>query len=149
MKYYGWVTAIMAAAVLASSGGTATAQEAHAHIGHVMTGWHDAPDGMGLLPVAQAEAAIAAQHANLAISKPSDIDSIRLHSGHVLHAIDPVEIEAGPGLGYGLERAAGGVRAHIGYAAGSADTPDNVKLHAEHVAVEGDRLLQVAGVQVP
>ena len=73
-----------------------------------------AGDGMGLLPVAQAEAAIAAQHANLAISKPSDIDSIRLHSGHVLHAIDPVAIEAGPGLGYGLERAAGGVRAHIG-----------------------------------
>ena len=135
MKYYGWVTAIMAAAVLALSAGTgtATAQEAHAHIGHVMTGWHDAPDGMGLLPVAQAEAAIAAQHAQLAISKPSDIDSIRLHSGHVLHAIDPVAIEGGPGLGYGLVQAAGGVRAHIGYAAGSADASDNVKLHAEHV----------------
>lgn len=112
----------------------AVAQEAHTHIGHVKTSWHDTPDEKGLLSVAQSESAIAAQHAALAISKPTDIDSIRLHSGHVLHAVDPLAIAGGPGLGYGLEKAASGIEAHIGYAAGSGDASDNVKLHATHVA---------------
>jgi hypothetical protein len=114
--------------------GQASAQEAHAHIGHVMTAWPETPDGNGLLAVAQGEAAIALQHAEFALSNPTDLESIRLHSGHVLHAIDPIAIEGGPGLGYGLEKAAGGVTAHIGYAAASGDASDNVKTHAEHVA---------------
>ena len=37
----------------------ATAQaDAHAHIGHVMTGWTDTPNGIGLLPTAQGEAKV-------------------------------------------------------------------------------------------
>jgi hypothetical protein len=115
-------------------GGGASAQESHAHIGHVMTGWSDTPDGAGLLPTAQKEAAIALQHAELAMAQPDDINSIRLHSGHVLHAIDPLAIDGGPGLGYGLEQAASGVAAHINLAAGAQDASDNVQLHAEHVA---------------
>ncbi len=114
--------------------GGASAQEAQAHIGHVMTAWSDTPDGAGLLSTAQQEAAIALQHATLAMSQPEDIDSIRLHSGHVLHAIDPLAIDGGPGLGYGLEQAASGVAAHINLAAGAQDASENVKLHAEHVA---------------
>lgn len=113
-------------------GGSASAQESHAHIEHVMTGWSDTPDSAGLLPTAQNEAAIALQHAELAMAQPDDIDSIRLHSGHVLHAIDPLAIDGGPGLGYGLEQSASGVAAHINLAAGAQDASDNVQLHAEH-----------------
>ena len=127
-------TAIALAALIACAPGAAMAQEAHAHIGHVMTGWGDTPDGQGLLPTAEAEAGIARQHAGLALSDPGNLDSIKLHTGHVLHALDPGAIDAGPGLGYGLEKAAAGVATHIGLAAGSADASDNVKLHAEHVA---------------
>ena len=111
--------------------GGASAQESHAHIGHVMTGWGDTPDAAGLLPTAQKEAAIALQHAELALSQPADIDAIRLHSGHVLHAVDPLAIEGGPGLGYGVEQAASGVDAHINLAAGAQDASDNVRLHAD------------------
>jgi hypothetical protein len=125
--------AIALAALLACAAGPAFAQ-AQAHIGHVMTGWGDTPGGRGLLPTAEAEAGIARQHAGLALSDPGDLDSIKLHTGHVLHAVDPSAIDAGPGLGYGLEKAAAGVATHIGLAAGSADASDNVKLHAEHVA---------------
>ena len=35
---------------------------AHVHIGHVMTGWNDTPDGQGLLPTAEAEAKVARRH---------------------------------------------------------------------------------------
>lgn len=127
-------TTIALAALIAGAPGAALAQEAHAHIGHVMTGWGDTPGGEGLLPTAEAEAGIARQHAGLALSDPGNLDSIKLHAGHVLHAVDPGAVGAGPGLGYGLEKAAAGVATHIGLAAGSADASDNVKLHAEHVA---------------
>ena len=59
---------------------------------------------------------------------------MRLHTGHVLHAIDPSVEAEGPGAGYGVKPAAEGVVAHIGFAADSDDASDNVKLHAEHVA---------------
>lgn len=126
--------------------GAARAQEAHAHIGHVMTGWGDTPDGQGLLPVAGAEAKTARQHAALALGEPDNLDSIRLHTGHVLHAVDPSAIDGGPGLGYGLAKAAGGVAAHIGLAADAADASDNVKLHAEHVAASAGNVVAWSGV---
>lgn len=128
--------------------GGAQAQESHAHIGHVMTEWSDTPDGAGLLATAQKEAAIALQHAELAMSQPEDIESIRLHSGHVLHAIDPLAVEGGPGLGYGLEQAASGVAAHINLAAGAQDASENVQLHAEHVAASVRNVVTWSGEAV-
>ena len=47
--------------------------EARGHIGHVMTGWKDTPDGNGLLPVAIEEAEIALMHAEFAAKKPDDL----------------------------------------------------------------------------
>ena len=123
------VAAIAVAAVPAAS-----AQESHAHIGHLMSGWMDTPEGAGLLPTAIAEAEVARQHAAYAIGQPDNLDSIRLHTGHVVHAVDAAAGGGGPGLGYGLINAASGAAAHIGYAAGAADASDNVKAHAEHVS---------------
>jgi hypothetical protein len=124
---------LLGAAAIALAAPAAQAQEAHAHIGHVMTGWGDTPDGGGLLPTAIAEAKIALQHADYAVSQPENLESIRLHTGHVMHAVDPGSVAGGPGLGYGLINAASGAAAHIGYAAGAADASDGVKVHAEHV----------------
>ena len=105
----------------------------HVHMGHVLTGWQDTPEQMGLLPTAQAEAEVAAQHAGFAASRPDDLDWMKLHAGHVLHAVDPSIESDGPGLGYGVQRAAQGVAQHVRFAADSEDASDNVKLHATHV----------------
>jgi len=118
-----------------SEGMMMAGDEARAHIGHVMTGWKDAPDGKGLLPVAIQEAEIALKHAQFAAKKPDDLKWMQTHTEHVMHAVDPntVSITA-PGLGYGVRKAAAGAMAHIGFSAGSADSSENVKLHAQHVA---------------
>ena len=114
----------------------------HVHIGHVMSGWGDTPGGKGLLPTAQAEAKVAMAHIEFALANPGDMGAIRLHTAHVLHAVDPESEPSGPGKGYGLIKAAKGARTHVAAAAQSDDASDNVRLHAEHV---GASLANVVG----
>ncbi len=69
--------AIAAALILSACSGQMMADKgkkptnmAHAHMGHVLTGWKDTPDKKGLLPTAMAEAAIAKTHVGLALKQP-------------------------------------------------------------------------------
>ncbi len=104
------------------------------HLGHVVNSFFDTPNNQGLLPVATTEAKTAATHAALAARTPTNLDAMKLHAGHVLNAIDPAIVATGPGLGYGLKKAAAGVAAHIELAAKSQGASPNVVLHAAHVA---------------
>jgi hypothetical protein len=113
----------------------------HVHMGHVLTSWQDTPDQMGLLPTAQAEAEVAAQHAGFAASRPDDLDWMKLHAGHVVNAVDPSVEAQGPGLGYGVRQATQGVAQHVRFAADSADASDNVKLHAGHVETSAGNVI--------
>ncbi len=106
----------------------------HAHLGHVMTQWHDTPDQQGLIMTALNEAKIAQGHAEAAAKRPNDLKWMKMHTAHVLHALDPSAIAKGPGLGYGLIKAAKGVSKHIGAAAKQADASEALKLHTVHVA---------------
>ena len=124
----------MATAILAGiAPNEATAQgAAHRHIGHVADMFNGTPDNIGLLPAAQAEAEVAAQHAGLAAGS-ADLAGIQRHTTHVLHAIDASTAERGPGKGYGLIRAASGCVQHIGMAGESDDASGAVKTHSTHV----------------
>ncbi len=110
----------------------------HVHIGHVMDGWKDTPEGKGLLPTAIAEAAIASQHAGFSAKKSGDLVWMKTHIRHVLHAVDPSMEAKGPGLGYGVIKAAMGAKKHINFSAGSPDASKNVKLHTPHVSTSLD-----------
>lgn len=123
---------VLAAGVLASPSILAQTP-LNPHIVHVMDRFSDTPEAMGLLPVALAEAKIAIQHAGLAGRTPDDLGAMQRHAGHVLHAVDPAAEASGPGLGYGVKRAAAGVARHIGLAAGTDGASDNITTHAQHV----------------
>jgi hypothetical protein len=105
-----------------------------AHIGHVINAFADTPNGMSLLATAFAEAKTAAQHAGLAARDPANLDAMKLHVGHVLNALDPSIMPTGPGLGYGVKRAALGAATHIELAAKAPGASPNVIMHAAHVA---------------
>jgi hypothetical protein len=107
---------------------------AGAHIGHVINMFSDTPDNMGLLPTAQAEARIAAQHATLAARDPANLVSMQTHAGHVIHALDPTVVTMGPGRGYGVKRAATGVASHIELAGRAAGATQNIQNHSVHIA---------------
>ena len=111
------------------------------HIGHVTTSFQAAPMEQGLLPTAVAEARTAAQHAGLAASSEGDLDGMKRHAGHVVHAVDPSVEAQGPGLGYGVKRAAMGVAQHIGLAAMAAGASDNVMTHSMHVSASANNVV--------
>jgi len=104
------------------------------HIGHVVNSFADTPGMMGLLPVAFSEARTAQQHATLGM-KAANLDGMKLHAGHVINAMDPTIVTAGPGLGYGMKKAALGVATHIELAAKAPGASANVILHAGHIAM--------------
>ncbi|MGR3343493.1 MAG: hypothetical protein ACU0DI_09780 [Paracoccaceae bacterium] len=135
-------TALFLSTVVLGGMTAAQAQNmAHVHMGHVSEAWNDTPDGMGLLPTAIAEAEIAVIHANLAAQQLDNLDWMKTHSLHVLHAIDASAIDAGPGLGYGVTKAASGVVKHIGFATEAEEATENVTLHAVHITSSANNTL--------
>ena len=107
---------------------------AHTHIGHVATAFGRTPDGSGLLATASGEADVALQHIDLASRDTSNLEWMQRHAAHVLHAVDPSQLDGGPGSGFGLIAAAEGIAQHIEFAAGSDGASDAVGRHAVHVA---------------
>lgn len=103
------------------------------HIGHIVNGFKDTPNGQSLMAVANAEARTAAQHAALAARNTASLDAMKLHAGHVINALDPGIVPMGPGLGYGLKKAAMAIAMHIDLAAKTAGASQNVIVHANHI----------------
>jgi len=102
------------------------------HIGHVLDAFNGTPMNMGLLPTAMAEAKTAAQHAGLA-AKSTTLPMMQTHAGHVINAIDPTIVAQGPGLGYGVKKAAMGVATHADLAGKAPEANAMVKMHSMHV----------------
>ena len=137
----GMTLALSLVAIGLAGGGAivgAQANMAHTHIGHVMDQGRDTPDQQGFLPTAIAEAEIAARHAGLVAQSTGSLDGMKRHAGHVINAVDPTIEMQGPGLGYGVKRAAAAAARHIGLAAGSDGASANVKRHAVHVATSAN-----------
>jgi hypothetical protein len=128
---------IVAAIVNSGLPGTAFAQAttpaAHVHLRHVAVQFRGTPDGAGLLPTAIAEAEIALQHATLAARDPGDLDGIRRHAGHVLHALAPDRAERGPGLGYGVTLAAERTAHYVELAMAADGGGEALSTHGPHV----------------
>lgn len=115
-----------------------------ARIGHLADASDGTPGGQGLVATARAEAEVVVRHAALAAADPTNLDQIKLHVGHVLHALDPTAVASGPGLGYGLRRAAQGIAEHAEAIWDTAEAPRPVRMHAEHVTMSARNTVQRA-----
>ncbi len=102
-----------AAAAAAAPASPQAASQALAHFGHVATGFADAPAGRGLVMTAALDANAAMMHANIAALSPTDLNAMKMHATHVLHALAPEAGAQGPGSGYGLRKAVDAVATHM------------------------------------
>jgi hypothetical protein len=134
-------TAAAVGLVLATTATAAQVGPAHLHIGHVAHTFTETPRGLGLLPTAVAEAGVVAQHVEFAAQDPSDLEALKRHVLHVLHAVDPTLVGTGPGLGYGLRRAAEGAARHAEMAGSAQGASENVRTHALHVTASANSAL--------
>ena len=102
------------------------------HIDHALKAFKATPEGVGLLQAAIKEAQIAQRHAEFAAKDLSNIDSMKRHLGHVLHALDTSAMSEGPGLGYGAQKATKGAIQHLGLAAKTDGASESLQAHAGH-----------------
>ena len=95
-------------------GGTTSAipPEALVHLEHVTAGFVDTPLRMGLLKTAMIEGEIAAAWVRVAGVDTLDLGRMRRAMQNVLHAMDPVDVPSGAGMGYGFRRASEAVGMH-------------------------------------
>lgn len=98
--------------------------QARIHLGHLAEGFSDTPSGMGLLKTAMLEGEIAAAWVRVAGVDTLDLGRMHRAMDNVLHAIDPLRVSSGAGMGYGFRRAAEGVATHAELAIVAA--PDSV-----------------------
>ena len=122
--------------ILASTTSEPTEPKAYeVHIGHILTGLPGTPGDVGLATILEEELAIAQAHAGYAAADLEDWANIQLHTHHVRHAVDPAAETSGqgPGLGYGIVKAADGIVQHMEFSRDSADASESAKIHSVHV----------------
>lgn len=104
------------------------------HIGHVVNSFADTPDKVGLLTIAKSEQQVAVQHAALAMRAPTNLAMLQLHAGHIINALDPTIVTAGPGKQYGVKKAATNIATHIELAGAAAGATPGEIMHSKHIA---------------
>ncbi|MEA3247194.1 MAG: hypothetical protein U9Q74_13665 [Gemmatimonadota bacterium] len=113
-------------------------------IGFIVNAAPDTPNKQGLLAVAMTEARTAIQHAQLASRQPTNVAYMKTHIGHVVNAIDPAIVGAGPGTGYGLKKAASGIAEHLEKAAAAREATGPQLAHAGHALASTQNVLERA-----
>jgi len=115
---------------------------AHLHLGHVMTNWRDTPSNVGFLIAAISDGKVAVTHADLAAKSADDLEAMKLHSTHVLNALDSSIEPKGPGSGYGVKKAATGALQHLEFAVQGEGVSLNIKTQAALVSASLTSVLQ-------
>jgi hypothetical protein len=115
-------------ALLATTGETrAQTSQALTYFSHVATGFDGTPAGRGLAVTMAVEINTAMMYANFAAARPADLDAMKTNIRNVVHALVPGEGAKGPGLGFGVKRAAEAVVTEIERAAGAPGASEIMK----------------------
>jgi hypothetical protein len=150
-----WITLtlVLPVALVAAMGeaGAQQPNQALTHFSHVATGFKGTPGGRGLTMTAAIEVNVAMMYANFAAGHPTDLNAMKTNVRNVLHALVPEEGAEGPGLGFGIKRAAEAVATHIEMAVkapGASETMKklgpNVAMAARAVAARAHRMADIA-----
>jgi hypothetical protein len=112
------------------------------HLGLVSDRGTDTPQNRGFAPTATTEAGTMTQHAGLAGQQPDNLEYMKQHTVHVVNAVDPSVEATGPGLGYGVKKAAQNTLQHIEMAAQAPGASVAMGIHASHIATSARNVIR-------
>jgi hypothetical protein len=112
------------------------------HLGHVADRFTDTPQNRGFAATATAEAAVMTQHAGLAGQQPDNLEYMKQHTVHVVNAVDPSVEAAGPGLGYGVKKAAQNSLQHMELAAAANGASTAMGILAKNVSASANNVVR-------
>ncbi|MBM4184144.1 MAG: hypothetical protein FJ207_07925 [Gemmatimonadetes bacterium] len=122
------------------------------HVTHLTSSFPAGPGGHGLVVIAAQEANTVMMHANFAAGDPANLEAMKTHAGHVLHALDPQSGSQGPGLGFGLVPAVEAIVEHLqlarsapGASAAVRTQGPDLEAAARAVGVRAGRIAALAG----
>jgi hypothetical protein len=138
-------TLAIAFALALSPAGTAEGQaressQALTHLAHVSTGFSGAPGGRGLAVTAAVEVSTAMRFANVAAGRPTDLAAMQAAVRNVQHALATADGAKGPGLGFGVTRAAEAIAMHVGLALKAPDASETIRKHAPGIVAAAQAL---------
>jgi hypothetical protein len=121
-------------AILAGIEAQQTSQ-ALTHFSHVATGFTGTPGGRGLAVTAAMEVNTAMMYSNFAAGRPADLEAMKTNVRNVLHALDPEAQSQGPGLGFGIGKAAEAIVTHIEMAVKAPGASETIRKLGPNVAM--------------
>ena len=101
--------------------------EALTHFNHVAIGFTGAPGSRGLVVTTAIEVNTAMMYANFAAGNATNLNAMKTNVRNVLHALVPEQGAKGPGLGFGVKRAAEAVVTHIELAVKSPGASETLR----------------------
>ncbi|MCH9674998.1 MAG: hypothetical protein K0U93_26385 [Gammaproteobacteria bacterium] len=116
----------------------------HLRIDSVASAWPYTPGKQGLLTVLEQEAKLASRHSRFSLKKPADLRWTHTQLHQLRHAIDPKTENNGPGIGYGVIRAAQDIAAEMHEAVDTPGASDNVRQHALRIAAASEHISTLA-----
>lgn len=132
--------------------------EAMTHFAHIATGFPKAPASRGLAVTAAVEVNAAMHHANLAAGDTDNLNQMKTHARHVLHALAPTtEVDrrpggptrvTGPGIQFGVIPAAEAIAASIALAVKAADASPAIRTLGPNVATSAQAVATRARVML-
>lgn len=117
---------------------------AHVHIGHSITGWHDAPRGQGLLVVAELSSISALSSSELMTQslKANELTNARKHLTQIISEVEPELLNTGKKTKYNLRRATAESITHLKLASQVYDASTNVQRTVARTTVKAQRIVE-------
>jgi len=114
---------------------------AQIHLDNTVTSYHDTPNELGLLTVAEREAEATLEFARLANEKTT-LAGMKRHIRSGMHTVDPGHVDATGGLGYGVRRATSTAIDQLRYAKNSKDARDTLRESVGRIVKRAEEIVK-------
>ena len=150
MREFRILACLLAATFVSACGTTPNAKNqvmpgpSTAAISEILARDSGTPGQLSLVATLEHELSIARLYADYASRRPEDVRWIQTHLRHLRHSLDPSSERDGPGLGYGVVRAANNLGDQLGAIIGASAASQPMREHARQAQASLENIVSWA-----